>query len=174
MIHLTGPDPPASDLTDALADSRKALAQLIAAGEQCGKAWATPRAPGKWSPSQIVEHVARVLEESAKSVNGEPSAFPTLPRAVRPLLRVMFFTRVIRNNAFFNGRTNRAMNPSAGPATVAAAKLRLQAAHLAFERACRACGTRFNHSIFGNISTADYARFQALHTAHHAKQIPGP
>lgn len=173
MIHLTGPDPPASDLTDALAESRRALAQLIAAGEKCGKAWAAPRAPGKWSPSQIAEHVARALEESGKNINGEPSAFPTLPRVVRPLLRGLFFNRVIRKNAFFNGRTNKAMNPSAGPATAADAKLRLQAAHLAFERACRGCGTRFNHGIFGNISTADYARFQALHTAHHAKQIPG-
>ena len=46
-------------------------------------------------------------------------------------------------------------------------------AHDVFDRACRKCGVRFDHGIFGTISTADYARFQALHTRHHTKQITG-
>ena len=36
-----------------------------------------PRAPGKWSPSQIIEHVARSLEESANMAAGRPSKFPS-------------------------------------------------------------------------------------------------
>jgi hypothetical protein len=76
-----------SDLDSSLAESRAALAQLIAAGERCGTAWASPRAPGKWSPSQIVEHVARALEESGKNIKGEPSAFPKLPGLLRPVVR---------------------------------------------------------------------------------------
>jgi hypothetical protein len=96
-----------------------------------------------------------------------------VPAFVRPLVRGLFFNRVLRKNTFFNGKTNKALNPSAGPATVADARARLQSAHRAFERACRGCGTRFNHGVFGDISTADYARFQALHTLHHTKQMPG-
>ena len=173
MIHLTGDeDPTVNDLNAALIESRTALEILMAAGDQSGTAWATPRAPGKWSPSQIVEHVARALEESGKNIKGEPSAFPTLPGFVRPLVRGLFFNRVLRKNAFINGKTNKAMNPIAGPATPAAGRERLQKAHVAFERACRQANLRFNHGIFGHISTADYARFQALHTLHHSKQIP--
>ena len=172
MIHLTGPEKADIDLNEALVESRSALEQLIAAGDRCGSAWTTPRAPGKWSPSQIAEHVARALEESGKNIKGEPSAFPSLPRIVRPLVRGLFFNRVLKKNAFINGKTNKAMNPIAGPATPAAARERLQKAHLLFERACRDFGPRFNHGIFGDISTADYARFQALHTLHHTKQIP--
>lgn len=161
-----------SDLNTALAESQAALEQLMAAGERCGARWSTPRAEGKWSPSQICEHVARALEESGKDIKGEPSAFPTLPGFVRPIVRGLFFNRVIRKNTFFNGKTNRAMNPSAGPATATEGRLRLQQAHDAFAQACRGAQPKFNHGIFGTVSTADYARFQALHTLHHTRQIP--
>ena len=162
-----------SDLNTALAESRAALADLIAAGEKSGVAWTTPRAEGKWSPSQIVEHVARALEESGKTIKGEKSAFPTMPVFVRPVIRGLFFNRILKKNAFINGKTNKAMNPIAGPATPAEGRARLQLAHDTFERACQGAGPRFNHGIFGDISTADYARFQALHTLHHTRQIPG-
>ncbi|HYE86880.1 MAG TPA: DUF1569 domain-containing protein [Vicinamibacterales bacterium] len=160
------------DLNAALAESQAALEQLMAAAERCGPRWSAPRAEGKWSPSQICEHVARALEESGKDMRGEPSAFPSLPGFVRPLVRGLFFNRVLKKNAFINGKTNKAMNPAAGPETAAQGRARLQQAHDAFAQACRGCGERFNHGIFGDIATADYARFQALHTLHHTKQIP--
>ena len=163
-----------SDVNRSLAESRAAVDQLIAAGVHSGAAWATPRAPGKWSPSQIVEHVTRALEESAKNIKGEPNAFPSLPGFVRPVVRGLFFNRVLKKNAFIKGKTNKAMNPIAGAPTPDAGRGRLMQAHDAFERACRGCGARFNHTIFGDIATADYARFQALHTLHHTKQITGP
>ena len=161
------------DLNTALAGSRAALEQLIAAADRSGAKWTTPRAAGKWSPSQVVEHVARTLEESGKHVKGEPSAFPSLPALVRPLIRGLFFNRVLKKNAFINSKTFKAINPIAGPNTPADGRARLQQAHEAFDSACRGAGARFTHTSFGNISTADYARFQALHTLHHTKQIPG-
>jgi hypothetical protein len=54
------------DINGPLAASRDAVEQLAVAGEATGADWIAPRAPGKWSPSQIVELVARSLEESAK------------------------------------------------------------------------------------------------------------
>ena len=54
------------------------------------------RAPGKWSPSQVVEHVGLVLEESANVVSGTPSKFPTLPAFVRPMVRRLLFNRVLK------------------------------------------------------------------------------
>lgn len=161
-----------NELNAALAESRAALEQLATAGEQSGARWSTPRAEGKWSPSQICEHVARALEESGKNILGQPSAFPSLPGLVRPLVRGLFFNRILKNNAFINGKTNKAMNPAAGPATAAQGRARLQQAHDAFEQAARAADERFRHGIFGDIATADYVRFQALHTRHHTKQIP--
>ena len=41
-----------TDVNAALDASKDAIEQLIVAGEHTGAAWTTPRAPGKWSPSQ--------------------------------------------------------------------------------------------------------------------------
>jgi len=64
-----------ADINTALEASKDAMEQLILAGERTGTGWTSPRAPGKWSPSQIVEHVARSLEESANMAAGRPSNY---------------------------------------------------------------------------------------------------
>ena len=50
-----------ADVNDALAANRDAVLDLVAAAERSAATWTTPRASGKWSPSQVVEHVARGL-----------------------------------------------------------------------------------------------------------------
>jgi hypothetical protein len=53
-----------ADVNDVLAANRAAVIDVVVAAERSAATWTTPRAPGKWSPSQVVEHVARSLEES--------------------------------------------------------------------------------------------------------------
>ena len=118
-----------ADIDTALAASRDAVDQMIRAGEQSGAAWIAPRAPGKWSPSQIVEHVARGLEEGANVVAGRPSKIPMPPAVVRalvsPIARFMF-KRVLRKGTFPSGfKAHKAMNPANGPATPAEGRIRL-------------------------------------------------
>ena len=72
---LSGKGGPLPSINTALEASKDAMEQLIPAGERAGTTWTSPRAPGKWSPSQIVEHVARSLEESANMAAGRPSKF---------------------------------------------------------------------------------------------------
>ena len=163
-------------IDDAITANREAVTVLIAAAEASGDRWTTPRAPGKWTPSQVVEHVAMALEESGNVVDGAPSKFPTVPSLLRPVLRGLFFNRVVSKGAFFKAKTNAAMNPASGPATPAEAKGRLDAAMNRFDRAChaRASGDGVVHSTaFGNVSVVDYARFTELHTRHHTRQMPG-
>jgi hypothetical protein len=54
-----------ADVNDVLAANRAAVLHLVAAAERSAATWTTPRATGKWSPSQVVEHVAGGLEEAA-------------------------------------------------------------------------------------------------------------
>ena len=54
-----------ADVNDAIDANRQAVRDLIASAERCGGNWTVPSAAGKWSPSQLVEHVARTLDESA-------------------------------------------------------------------------------------------------------------
>src|SRR5262245_1126576 len=143
------------DLDTALAASKNAVEQLIVAGERTGAAWAAARAPGKWSPSQIVEHVARSLEESASMAAGLPSRFPRLPSLVHPLARGLLFSRVLRNAAFPKAKTNKAMNPASGPPTPAEGRSRLETAHRKFEQACREIeshGGPLRTTVFGEVA----------------------
>jgi hypothetical protein len=165
-----------AEVERTLAANKEAVDELIAAAERCRSSWTTPCAPGKWSPSQIVEHVARSLEESANMLAGSPTKFPNLPFFLRPVARGMVLKRVVRTGAFPKAKTNKAMNPEAGPATPADGRVRLEGALARFETACRACAKRSGiavSSTFGRVALADYARFIELHTRHHRKQMPG-
>jgi len=164
-----------ADINTALAASKEAIDQLIGAGERTGLAWTAARAPGKWSPSQIVEHVARSLEESANMAAGLPSKFPKLPAVAHPVVRSLLFKRVLRNAGFPKAKTNKAMNPASGPATPAEGRARLETAHQKFAEACRQIATHgecMRTTIFGAVPVEDYVRFMQLHTRHHAKQMP--
>ena len=163
-----------ADINGALDASKHAIQQLIIAGERTGSAWTSPRAPGKWSPSQIVEHVARSLEESANMAAGRPSTFPKLPAVVHPIVRSLLFTRVLRRAVFPKARTSKAMNPTSGPATPAEGRVRLETAHQKFDEACRQTashGERMRTTIFGAVPVEAYVRFMELHTCHHGKQM---
>jgi hypothetical protein len=161
-----------ADINTALDASNDAIQQLIIAGQRT--AWTSPRGPGKWSPSQIVEHVARSLEESANMAAGRPAKFPRIPAIVHPIVRGLLFKRVLRKAAFPKARTNKAMNPAVGPATPAEGRVRLEAAHQKFDEACRQAasrGERMRTTIFGAVPVEDYVRFMELHTRHHSKQM---
>lgn len=167
-----------AEINTALAASRDAVDEMIRAGEQSGAAWNAPRAPGKWSPSQIVEHVARGLEEGANVAAGRPSVPmpPAVVQAVvRPIARFLF-KRVLRKAAFPKGfKAHKAMNPASGPATPAEGRMRLETAHQKFDEACRriASDGRPIASFFGSVPVQDFVRFSEIHTRHHTQQMAG-
>ena len=166
-----------ADIDTALAASRDAVEQMIRAGEQSGAAWNAPRAPGKWSPSQIVEHIARGLEEGANGVAGRPSKIPNPPAVVRLLIRPIagfMFKRVLRKGTFPSGfKAHKMMNPASGPATPAEGRIRLETAYQEFDEACRriAADGRPATTGFGLVPVQDFVRFNELHTRHHTKQM---
>ena len=165
-----------ADVNVALAANRAAVVDLVAAAERSAATWTTPRAPGKWSPSQVVEHVARGLEEAANVVSGAPS-MPMPPAFLRPLLRLLFFNRILKKDTFPKGfKAHKSMNPTNGPATPAEARVRLEGALASFDQECLrrvASGQHVVSTGFGTVSVEDFVRFSALHTRHHCKQMPG-
>ena len=163
-------------MSDALAANRAAVLDFVAAAERAAATWSTPPAPGKWSPSQVVEHVARGLDEGANVVSGAPS-IPLPPAFLRPLLRLLFFNRILKKGVFPKGfKAHKALNPASGPATPAQARVRLEGALARFDDECRrrvASGQHVVSTGFGTVSIEDFVRFSALHTRHHCKQMPG-
>ena len=164
-----------ADINDVLADNRAAVLDLAAAAGRSAATWTTPRAPGKWSPSQVVEHVVRGLEEAANVVSGTPSI--PMPPAFLRLLARLFFYWILKKGAFPNGfKAHKAMNPTTGPATPAEARVRLEGALARFDQECRRWVASGQHNVctgFGTVSVEDFVRFNAIHTRHHSKQMPG-
>ncbi len=164
-----------ADINDVLAANRAAVVDLVAAAERSAATWTTPRAPGKWSPSQVVEHVARGLEEGANIVSGAPS-IPMVPAFLRPLARLLF-NRTLKKGAFPKGfKAHKALDPTSGPATPAEARVRLEGAFAKFDQECRRRAASGQHVVstgFGRVSVGDLVRFNGIHTQHHCKQMPG-
>ena len=161
-----------ADVNSVLAANRAAVMDLVAAAERSGATWTTPRAPGKWSPSQVVEHVARGLDEAANIVSGTPSI--PRPPAVLRLVGRLFFFRILKKDAFPKGfKALKAMNPASGPATPGEARVRLEGAFARFDQECRRRVASGQHvvSAFGTVSVEDFVRFNAIHTRNHFKKM---
>jgi hypothetical protein len=168
-----------ADVNDALAANRAAFMDLLAAAERSAATWTTPPAPGKWSPSQVVEHVARGLEESVIVFSGAPSSvkIPAFLRPLRPLFRLYFY-RILKKGVFPKGwKSHKAFDPTSGPATPAEARGRVEGALVRFDQECRRWvdggQSVVKNTGFGTVSVEDLVRWSALHTRHHCKQMPG-
>src|SRR5262245_33887086 len=127
-----------SNLDAVFHDARQSVDEMVKAAAATGPNFRTPRAPGKWSPSQIVEHVSIALEESAHVAAGEPSKFPKLPSFVRPIIRGLFFYRILKSGHFPKAKAPRDLDPASGPASADEARARLEGALTQLEQACRA------------------------------------
>lgn len=165
-----------ADIRSALTDGAREVDEMVAAMNRAGAAWASPPAPGKWSPAQIVEHVARSFEASALDVHGQRSGFPQLPGLVRPVVRAVLFRRVLRTGTFPKAKTNKAMNPAVGPASPAEGAERLRTAWKAFETAVERATTSAAASskVFGQVPLSEYIQFQVYHARHHRGQMSRP
>src|SRR5437764_12741957 len=114
LFYLTTGGPMA-DVNDVLVAHDAAVLELVAAADRSAATWTSPRAPGKWSPSQVVEHVTRGWEEAANIVAGTPS-LPIAPAFLR-LVGRFFFYRILKKAAFPKGfKALKAMDPVSGPA----------------------------------------------------------
>jgi DinB family protein len=161
-----------SDVTQRLEDNRSAIEEVLTAAEAVVGQWEKPVAPGKWSPSQLVEHLAESYEQGANVVAGRPSQLPSMPAFLRPVVRVLFFNRVVRKSWFPKSKTSSAMDPESGPESPEAGRARLEAAFEVFREACGSAGNEITSTAFGRVRLDDYCRFMEVHTRHHLKQMP--
>ena len=86
------------------------------------------------------------------------------------------FQRVLRRNSFLTLKTAPPFDPASGSPTPGQGRVRVEQALTRFEAACRgreASGTEVSSTIFGDVSVADFARFQELHVRHHLPQPGG-
>ena len=146
----------AADLQTSVADNRRAVGAFLADARAVPPTrWAHPRAPGKWSPGQVTEHVALAYELSRGLLHG---SFPgkAAPRILRPFIRAFFLTPVLKRGRF-------------GPGNKSPEPFRPTGSDLA--AAARSGQDSIDHPFFGQVPLAEYARLQAIHTQHHRGQL---
>jgi hypothetical protein len=164
-----------ADLTSALQTHHQAVeAFLTTAGAVPPERWTVPRAPGKWSPGQVADHLA-VAYEVNRGVLHPTVPARGAPRLLRPLLRVFLLNPVLRRGAFIPGsKTPKMLEPSASPARPEELLARLRAAANAFEADAAvntSASATLDHPFFGRLPLADFVRFQEIHTRHHHGQV---
>jgi hypothetical protein len=161
-----------AELDVAIQDGRKAVADFVAhARGVAPDRWAAPRAPGKWSPAQVCDHVALAYEGGKKLLCGDcPKG---MPRWLRPLIRVVFLAKVLKTGRFPKGsKAPPELQPSAKPPPLDEGLRRLEKAVADFDaEARRRDGATIDHPVFGRIKVVDYVRLNALHTTHHRAQL---
>jgi hypothetical protein len=166
-----------SDLESCLSANRQAMAGFLAAAKSVASPqWTQPIAPGKWSPAQIADHVAVSYEIAARALAGD-SKIGSAPRFLRPIVRAVGFTRILRNGAFPERMKGPPVfAPSTGHPSYDASAARVEKAVAGLESRARdmaRTGTHsFDHPFFGRVSVADYIRFSELHARHHELQLP--
>ena len=165
------------DVQTALHTHHQAVDAFLTAARAVPVArWAEPRAPRKWSPGQVAEHLAIAYEVNRQVLRGTPPG-PAAPRLLRPLIRRFLLGPVLRRGRFIPGSKSPAVfQPSASPASPAVLLSRLESAAGAFERdAAAARAPDIDHPFFGRLPIVAFVRLQEIHTRHHHGQIlPAP
>ncbi|HUR94994.1 MAG TPA: DUF1569 domain-containing protein [Gemmatimonadales bacterium] len=161
------------DSYGVLQDHHQAVeAFLTAARAVSPTRWSQPRAPGKWSPGQVVEHVALAYEVNRQVLHGHAPPM-SAPRWLRPLIRTFLLGPVLRRGRFIPGsKSPRVLRPRPAAAVPADLLARLAAAMAAFETDAAAVRSpTIDHPFFGRLPLGDFVRLQEIHTRHHGVQL---
>jgi len=164
-----------TELETAIADNRAAVDEFVAAAENidAGK-WGTSRVEGKWSPGQIVEHLALTYEYNRRVVAGTAEGMPFPLVLLRPLIRKMVVTDTLKAGKFTRrGRAPKFFQPGATPAPMTDTIARLTNAVRGFEADLRSRprSDTIDHPVFGAVRVTDWMTLQAIHARHHRSQL---
>lgn len=164
------------DLESAIAAQRKAADAFKAAALRVNEsAWNTPRAPGKWSPAQVTDHVG-VTVKLARGAMGGKSPMGSLPFFLRPILRSFFFEPVLKKGFPKKGKGHSVFAPAHSPMPRDQLCARIDSEVAALEADARAMANsgkvEFTRGFFGRVPVADYVMFNALHFDRHREQLP--
>jgi hypothetical protein len=171
-----------TDYHAAIAEFRS-LARAVSAD-----AWHTPRQPGKWTPSQEVEHIVLSHELFLSQLRGGPPMTVIVSGWRLILLRLLVLPYILRTGRFPRARAPRESRPVASGApreqllrrlddaagavieVVAPSAQQGEAARLAV--ASTSGPARFRHPYFGMMTIPQIVRLSTVHTRHHAAHLP--
>jgi hypothetical protein len=157
----------------ALSEQEAAIEACIAVSRRIPDSeWATPRAEGKWSAAQTLEHVGLAYQMVSDDLNGKPPV-RKLPRWKQLYLRTFVLPRMLRTDTFRESipapRETRPDRESHGRAELE--ELLRSRVKICFDAMveAHARGKRVNHPYFGSMSLMSMLRLGTAHTRHHTR-----
>ncbi len=131
---------------------------------------------GRWSPAQILEHLAKAYGSTAYIMR--KAVADGAPKGRAPSWKQRLFAFAIVQGGYFpTGVKAPAITEPSGVAPEQALAMARDAL-LDLDQAADACLTRFgpqarvaNHPLLGGFTVDQWRRFHWRHTAHHARQI---
>ena len=165
-----------ADLDSAIAAQRRAAADFKTAALRVSDSlWNVPRAPGKWSPAQVTDHVGLSTRVAHDFMDEKPN-MGNLPFFLRPVLRYFFMRPVLKKGFPKKGKGPSIFAPAHDPMPRDQLCARIDTEVAALEADARAMvnsgKVEFTHSFFGRMAVSDYVQFNALHFDHHREQLP--
>jgi len=137
--------------------------------------WLKPRAEGKWSPAEVVEHLNRVYDVVLNEIAGAPGMQIKTALWQRVLLRFTMVPKILRGDGFPEGaRAPKETRPvvSIIDQREAVDGFRERAKRFAEDvQGARNRGQRLTHAYFGKMSAIGTTLLLARHIEHHMKQI---
>ena len=132
--------------------------------------------PGKWSPLQIVQHLAIGIDGSARTFDSRRAHAP-MRRRPRTAWQWLGYMVILRVGWYPTGfQSPAAVRPAERPDRAAVERQFREglARFAALEREllpARARDLFVKHPRLGDLTLPEWVRFHAAHCAHHAKQI---
>lgn len=141
------------------------------------QAWLLPRAEGKWSPAEVVEHLSLAYDAILIELEGGRGMKVRTTWWQRVLLRFTLVPKLLRGGPFPAGaRAPRETRPAAANpdqrAAVAAFRDRAARIDAAAARAIESGRrVRLTHAYFGKSPVAEAMLLCARHVQHHRQQL---
>jgi len=157
-------------LHDAAAKNLATAAEAVSSDR-----WLTPRAEGKWSPAEVVEHLNTVYDVVLRELDGGAGMKIRTPWYARIVLRLTIVPKILRGRGFPAGApAPKETRPvlSITDQRELISRFRDRAARFA-AAATNARGTekRITHAYFGAAPIPQSMLLCARHIEHHMQQL---
>ena len=167
---------PSTSWPDALRIHGSAASDFAAAAEAVGpESWDRPLAEGKWSPSQITDHLIRTYDVLLLEIAGGGGMKVRTRLWMRIALRLTYMPRIL-HGGWFPARAPAPpeIRPSKAPPGQQEGVALFRQRAREFETAVQGNPQAgLTHAYFGALTPADGVLFCARHIEHHRAQLPG-
>ncbi len=166
-------------IADAAALHRTTLeAVALVVERQDPDTWTVAPQPGKWSPSEIAEHLVISYEPALAELDGGAGFAVVLPFWKRAVLRWTVLPRILSGRFPKGAPAPRESRPRSGATSPEEAARALREKSSRFQARlleAHAAGPVFvTHSYFGRLTAPEILKLLAVHAAHHREQLPRP